>query len=516
VNGFSERGTSILDGHSITISKAIALIDHPTKELEHRLAEIRHLVVDEAQDLVGERGKFVLSLVKALPEGSGATILGDEAQAIYDFADDRNPGTPPEQTVLQHLERIWSATAQRFELATVYRTESATLRSLFVESRRHLRVKPAAEGYASIRNDIIRLADERADTVDQTSLGVDDLVLHRSRFNALRHFSYYAPARHDGRLRISGFPRAIHPWVAGVMSRLTTDRISRAAFEEAWIASGLDITSESCTMEAAWQALTELSTGRTHPRFVNRAEVRETLAAGIIPDAMLLSEYGFSGPIFSTIHASKGREAGTVRVFLPYPSASHDVDWSEEARILFVAATRTRKRLIVYQDRESRMPGSGVRDFVLLRGKRMQFEVGREGDLDPASPIALPDAFAHDVDIAQKVLWDFRYQRITLRATYVRGRYALQETANNVSLGSLDERFGRNLMTMAATRRQKTPSRLPGTIYHLHSLGSRSVIMSEQDLRLTEAVSRPYARRGFWLAPMVVGIGMVYLKPRNE
>ncbi len=49
------------------------------------LAGLRHLIVDEYQDLVGVRADLVLQLIDSLPEECGVTLLGDPCQAIYNY-----------------------------------------------------------------------------------------------------------------------------------------------------------------------------------------------------------------------------------------------------------------------------------------------------------------------------------------------------------------------------------------------------------------------------------------------
>jgi hypothetical protein len=60
------------------------------KEIRERLKHIRHIIVDELQDLAGWRGEMVVELLRVLcPAGQGPvgfTLLGDPAQAIYGFS----------------------------------------------------------------------------------------------------------------------------------------------------------------------------------------------------------------------------------------------------------------------------------------------------------------------------------------------------------------------------------------------------------------------------------------------
>lgn len=53
---------------------------------EPALDEIRHVIVDEVQDVVGVRADFVLALLtKGVPDDTGFSLLGDPLQSLYDF-----------------------------------------------------------------------------------------------------------------------------------------------------------------------------------------------------------------------------------------------------------------------------------------------------------------------------------------------------------------------------------------------------------------------------------------------
>ena len=54
-------------------------------EVPDRLTYLKHVLVDEAQDLVGDRAELVLALFSALGDDLGFTVLGDPLQGIYDF-----------------------------------------------------------------------------------------------------------------------------------------------------------------------------------------------------------------------------------------------------------------------------------------------------------------------------------------------------------------------------------------------------------------------------------------------
>lgn len=57
------------------------------EDIADELLQIEHVVIDEAQDLVGQRADLIEALVGRLPSDCGITVFADEAQAIYGFSD---------------------------------------------------------------------------------------------------------------------------------------------------------------------------------------------------------------------------------------------------------------------------------------------------------------------------------------------------------------------------------------------------------------------------------------------
>ena len=83
-------GADVLDDMDYTdrIEAATALVGSRPEVI----AGVRHLVVDEVQDLVGVRADLVLALIRSLPATCGVTLLGDPCQALYDYQVDGEAG----------------------------------------------------------------------------------------------------------------------------------------------------------------------------------------------------------------------------------------------------------------------------------------------------------------------------------------------------------------------------------------------------------------------------------------
>ena len=60
-------------GHDDNIGAALSALAAPTDELREYLEQFEHVLVDEAQDLVGERARFVFALISRLRPEAGWT-----------------------------------------------------------------------------------------------------------------------------------------------------------------------------------------------------------------------------------------------------------------------------------------------------------------------------------------------------------------------------------------------------------------------------------------------------------
>ena len=65
------------------IERALELVDAESHLSD--LVDLKHVIVDEVQDLVGDRARLVLAVLTQLPQEAGFTLLGDPHQAVYDF-----------------------------------------------------------------------------------------------------------------------------------------------------------------------------------------------------------------------------------------------------------------------------------------------------------------------------------------------------------------------------------------------------------------------------------------------
>ena len=381
-SGFDEDA-KILGSYEDNIGNVLRQVQEDDDVADY-LDEVEHLIVDEAQDIVGIRAELVAALIGRLPASCGVTVFADEAQAIYGFAEESEvrPGALREPPL---PERIRGGTVGAFrscELSTVYRTESPRLQRIFTEVRHGVL---GGDGLEKVRKRVRRLAHGTApDVDDEAAADLDSaFILYRRRCDVLLAASFLYGKGIPHRVRMSGLPPCLAPWVGASLSEYTGRDLGRDVFAELW-SSQIDGTSLTrASPEEAWGHLVRIA-GRTST-VVDMGLLRQRLGRRQPPAELCAAELGLSGPIVGTIHASKGREAETVHLMLPR-STGGDIDEDEEARVVFVGATRGRSRLLVgtgFAQASGRIERSGRVYSLKTRQSRAraQFQIGQDADI---------------------------------------------------------------------------------------------------------------------------------------
>lgn len=366
-------GQSVKGGHDASIRAATRLIMRRDPLVLDIVSGFEHVLIDEAQDLVGDRQAFCDTLVGALNEDCGVTVLGDPAQAIYGYqATDGDRGAFVE-TVCDH------AGFSIVRLEQDHRTKTPKLSEMFAGCRERL-LSPASDlraRYFEVRERIQAAALESGSSAfaghASTTRG---LILTRGRGALITAAEELRYQGRKFRIRVPDRPLHIEAWIGATLGGLPgNERISRdgfaALFDELAPACDRDLTE-------CWDILRELE-GVTGPHIVvsNIAEALEDPLLEIVRD-----HEGTTGPLLSTIHAIKGRESDRVFLLLTKAPTAEDVDWDEEARTLYVGATRASAELRTGWITPSKYfrIGRPERYWAPRAGYRM-LEIGLDGDL---------------------------------------------------------------------------------------------------------------------------------------
>lgn len=335
VAGYDERIKRIRDG----------LMNNRLVEAQDRLRQVRYLVIDEVQDLTGIRALFVFALMRCLHPDAGILLLGDPAQAIYDFDDDKWKAV----VVLQELRNLLGPKLQTVFLNKYYRFRNPQLENLAMNLRDA--VKEDGETSKFITTLMQTLPTQSLDDLAREARHSRIAVLTR---NNLEVFQLYQWAR---------------------LQAFDTDLRVRQAYWPAWIGRLLfGVRGEYlgvAQLRALWkQRIGDLDVGT----YEEAEELWET--AGLLErnklDLNAFSDYlrtyapvaksDTPGLIITTIHQSKGLEYDTVAVLEPtrHRNLGGQI---EELRVLYVAATRAREKLVIQQRSKNLLKfGSGIKD----------------------------------------------------------------------------------------------------------------------------------------------------------
>ncbi|PZR83913.1 MAG: hypothetical protein DI537_34100 [Stutzerimonas stutzeri] len=477
------------------------------EELRDYLGErVSHLIVDEAQDIVGIRADLVSALIGALSPDCGVTVFADRAQAIYGFTEEAHVSATAAGTGL--LKRLEDLGFRPTALSRVHRTSDPGLLKIFTDVRRQVLddSRPAAERRPVISREIRRLAARdvgAAADVSLAGLGTDALVLLRRRCDVLMISNMAQDVQH--RLRMSGLPARIQPWIGELLWDFSGRHLTRTEFDDRWqrrVHPALDRGDGS----AAWNLL--LETAGESERSVDIHRLRMVLARANPPSLFTTPEYGDAGPIIGTIHASKGREAGEVHLYLPPDDASDDeeeCDLAEEIRVMFVGATRAKSALYVGQSSSRGAGNIDGRVWRSARGNGLQYEVGRIGDLDATGLVGRSGfASASEVLAAQQQLMETPVMTKLFAHSVKELDWKMAvRTAQEKRICVLGKTVSDELYQVARIlNKAAAPRYLP----FIRSLGLRTVVVAPEDPVL-DRLHDPWRSSGIMLAPMLIGFG---------
>lgn len=525
-----EETRKLLESYEGNIERFVDLLKEGDAALLDYVSELQHVVIDEGQDLVAIRAELVVNLIRRLPPHCGVTVFADSAQAIYGFTDDTENGRHKGSTTL--AERIYSGELeafQSFQLNRIYRTKDERLKKLYRLGRSKLigRDTADADDWKEMKQNIRDLAHRTITRLEGEELRGrhDSLVLFRTRAEVLMQSSMLWSGGVGNKLRMSGLPPRIHPWIGRVFGEFDADRISQSVFEDLWKSRiGSTLLTGAVGVDEAWTLLMDNAGERNDKVDVRR--LREILSRETPPVDFIMDEKSLPGPVIGTIHASKGREA--ERVFLMMPpddfidSRQDGHVIAEEERVLFVGATRAKKELVV---------GSGFRTYAKplqqsdrtyrlfhkAKGAVAQMEIGRRGDVDATSQ-ASGQMSENDASALQAWLWATSAMDLELVATYDRAsKTNVLRTVDSEKrqIGTLSQSFARDLFGVAEKvgawvgKNGLYPS---GEIKHIRMVGCRTVVVPPAQ---REKLLSPWRRSGFLLVPVIAGFTMVYCKQQK-
>ncbi|GAA0933828.1 ATP-dependent helicase [Nonomuraea longicatena] len=462
--------------------------------------DLRHVVVDEVQDLVGSRRDLVETLLERFD--CGFTVVGDPAQSIYGFtvpkADERAGET---NRFFDWLRVTFGEELTELSLSGNFRGQSQEARSALdfgprLRANAEVGAAPGEPLYVELRDSLRSCLNlGRLDGFTADVLGDYNgttAVLCRTNGQALIVSEALRRFGVPHRLRRSAQDRMTPAWVADLFHGTDGWSLSRERFDRVSIPDGYD-------RDKVWRCLQR--TCDTRGRILDLSRLRTAIAAGRMPDE--LTDEPSCDLVISSFHRAKGLEFDRVVVVDPGPldPARDAVDPSEEARLLYVAMTRPRHELewldalntggIRIDRGTGRWARYGYRHWV-----RSGLEV-TGSDVHPGLPAGqeyLRDRVAAGDEV------------VLLRAD---GESATDEESPSYTvshdgreIGVMSQGFRSDLHRLLRTSRSFRPRNWPKAVTGLHVDDLETVAGTEA------AGSRAgLGPHGIWLAPRLMGLG---------
>lgn len=471
-----------------------AAIEHVDRFGEF-LSEIEHVCVDELQDLVGVRMRFVRALIEQLDVGF--TLLGDPAQGIYDFslADGETAEEDGAPALYRWLRGHFGTGLVERSLTVNHRARSdLALEAAEVGPRVVLQPEEAAEELFDLLASAPRLPS--LGSLRNVAEGERTAILCRNNGQALWVSRHLREVGLDHVLQRGATNRSIAPWVAGLVTATGGGVASKARV----IRSLEALPAGTPSIDDVWPLLRRVARDEIG---IDISRLARRLREGNVPDEMHVAR---SAPIVvSTVHRSKGLEFDRVVVV--------DIGWDrpfddEDARTLYVAMTRTIDTLVTAELPEvkgrlkpnktsGRWVHAGWKDWQ-SRGVEVQ-----PNDVDNRQPageyilnedaVEIQKLLAEDVQVGDPVELHFLRPRIGSPGA------AYSVVWNDRPIGLMTEEFGTDLVWIL---KRASKWEFPRQIVDLSVDAVRSV---GGDPMLGEQMG--LGPGGAWLAPSLVGMG---------
>jgi hypothetical protein len=356
------------------------------------LTDYRHLIVDEAQDLVGERQLLVRALLAWITSHDGGfSLFSDPAQGIYDWQENDSKSPVFSRELVPWLRSRFSGQLleEIFDKDFRFETDDA---QVALWARKELLAKDPdfrriLDGLLNNVRDLPCFTlRERSPALKRTS----EKVALVTRTNA-------AALLLSRELSTTGVPhyvqrdladRSLAAWLAVVFRGLESPHISKADFLSRCREAESDGPDDP---EWAWLLLRR-RVDRGPGNSLSLTRVNASLTVGDFPDE--LTEAPDGRVVISTIHRAKGLQFPAVMLAFPSDDGFYyqqGLNVAEEARVLYVALTRASRDLERLDDPQGHLnqENGRWRELHWGRGGNFPVVVGFEvtpDDTDPTIP----------------------------------------------------------------------------------------------------------------------------------
>lgn len=487
-----------------------------------------HVVIDEVQDLLGDRRELVEALLDRYQDSCGFTVVGDAAQSVYGFQienlAERNDETG---RFFEWLRCSYPDDLVELHLTENFRAVTPEARIALAHGPRLQQVGGADEAatlYEELRDLLLAPENGMGDLTDPFTMeGLRNLsdtcaILTRDNRQALVISGLLHEHGVEHRLRRPLEERPVPYWVAELLRRTEATGLTEDRFRSLLAEMSLPYEPNPSTL---WTVLRRAT--RTAGRNVLDLErLRRLVADGRFPDEAADPET--SRIVVSTVHRAKGLEFDRVIVLTPptiaelHKQYKDELDLPAEARALYVAMTRVRQDL--YHAPSPELPilkraGGRKNSRRYVGGWRSYDRFGivtEPGDVCRANPPG------HETDAAATQAYLLEQvgpgQEVVLRKRHdlptgecQSPPYALVH--NGREIGEASERFREELFEVQKVNRTWDPW-WPDEIHDLRVDTLETVTGST-----AAGTNAGLGDRGVWIAPRITGIGR-YRRADND
>ncbi|MEK8070717.1 UvrD-helicase domain-containing protein [Rhodococcoides navarretei] len=461
------------------------------------IADLAHVLIDEVQDLVGDRAEFVLAVLAHLDAHAGITVLGDPLQGIYDFVLDDSSSAMSFDAFFDALTGEFGL--QRLTLEHNYRARGADcVRLANVVRGLRLETDPSCaldllDGFEGSLPQVDQPSDWKflqyyfGRTAVLCRSNAEVLRISRSMVDhGIRHV-VRRPARSSGAAR----------WIAPALCRLSGPIVAQSDVE-----SALRIQLDDLNAENAWYVLKSAEGRSRNYKQIDLGRLRAKVRSAAMPIA--LTQGDDLEVIVSTIHRAKGLEFDNV-VIVESTVGFEEEPWAQVRR-RYVALSRARDSIALTRLPQAR---SSIREFDWL-ANRLQERVGRSGqtraraiEFCPADVYSDRPSAGDEVDArAVQQILEAALPGVAVEGTLDTALSSVNHPIytlriDGAPIGRTADEFGHAFASLFRIKQGFWPAELV-------DLTLASVETTAGDPRFTEEAG--LGPGGFWLVPRVVGL----------
>lgn len=329
----------------------------------------KHILIDEAQDIVGSRAELLLAILSRLSDTTGFTVFADVAQSIYDFQIEERAEDAGGMGSLQMIDLIESLGARPIRLENYYRSNVPAIKEI---CRIPWALLLDAEQRVNAFNDLLKrlralpsIGALNPEIRIQELTGKTKALLCRTNYQVIATATALREKNRSTKFTISRserIPRRPH-WIAKLLFGLDAQtQLDEVLLRERFAEVG------ECP-EALPELLLYL---KRQLRLKKRDKLYVHHLISALNDEQSFKEicsHGDADLVIGTIHGSKGREYDSVAIYFEYTEDKVremlSSDKSSQACTLFVGMSRPRQQLARY------VAGSRQADIVRFNHMRM-------------------------------------------------------------------------------------------------------------------------------------------------